>query len=104
MSGLASLSADAQAGASEHTTVVDAFRMSYPTSVGEQLRALRIAVGLTQHELAARIGSTQPAVAHLEACKRVPTLATLEKLARALGRDLVVVVRCGEQTAIEVGA
>jgi transcriptional regulator with XRE-family HTH domain len=64
-------------------------------SVGEQVRRLRTAAGLTQYELANRTGSTQPAVAHLEAGRRTPTLATLEKVARALGHDLVVVLPCG---------
>jgi DNA-binding XRE family transcriptional regulator len=63
--------------------------------VGEQVRRLRAAAGLTQHELAARTGSTQPAIAHLEAGRRTPTLTTLEKLAKALGQDLVVVFSCG---------
>jgi len=64
-------------------------------SLGERVRMLRIAAGLTQCELANRTGSTQPAVAHLEAGRRTPTLPTLEKLARALGHDLVVVLPCG---------
>jgi transcriptional regulator with XRE-family HTH domain len=61
-------------------------------SVGEQVRRLRLAAGLTQHQLACRTGSSQPALAHIEAGRRTPTLSTLEKLARALGHDLVVVV------------
>jgi len=63
-------------------------------TVGEQVRLLRVAAGLTQEELAVRTGSTQPAVAHLEAGRRTPTLATLEKIANALGHDLVVVLPC----------
>lgn len=62
-------------------------------SVGEQVRQLRLAAGLTQEELARRTGSTQPAVARLEAGRSVPTLATLEKLARALGQDLHLLLR-----------
>jgi transcriptional regulator with XRE-family HTH domain len=64
-------------------------------SVGEQIRRLRVTAGLTQRELANRTGSTQPAVAHLEAGRRTPTLVTLEKVARALGHDLVIVLPCG---------
>lgn len=64
-------------------------------SVGEQIRRLRVAAGLTQCELANRMGSTQPAVAHLEAGRRAPMLATLEKVARALGQDLVVMLPSG---------
>lgn len=65
-----------------------------PGSVGEQVRQLRVSAGLTQRQLAARIGSTQPAVAHLEAGRRTPTLATLQRLARALGRDVTLIVPC----------
>ncbi|WP_369293462.1 helix-turn-helix domain-containing protein [Nocardioides sp.] len=60
--------------------------------IGCQVRRLRLQAGLSQHELACRSATSQPAIAHLEAGRRVPTLATLEKLARALGHDLVVVL------------
>jgi len=60
--------------------------------IGCQVRRLRLQAGLSQHELACRSATSQPAIAHLEAGRRVPTLGTLEKLARALGHDLVVVL------------
>lgn len=68
-------------------------------SIGQQVRALRQAAGLTQTQLAERTGGSQPGIAQLEAGRRVPTLATLEKLAVALGHDLVVVLPCGLGTA-----
>jgi DNA-binding XRE family transcriptional regulator/predicted RNase H-like HicB family nuclease len=49
------------------------------------LRWARNEVGLTQAELAARVGVTQQAVAKLEREEGNPTLATLERVARALG-------------------
>lgn len=49
------------------------------------LRWARSEAGLTQDELAARVGVTQQAVAKLERDEGNPTLATLEKVARALG-------------------
>ena len=58
---------------------------------------MRIAAGLTQEELAARTGSTQPAIAHLENGHRVPTLSTLRKFALALGRDVTIVVPCADE-------
>lgn len=49
------------------------------------LRWARSEAGLTQEELAARVGVTQQAVAKLEREEGNPTLATLERVARALG-------------------
>ena len=49
------------------------------------LRWARSDADLTQGELAARVGVTQQAVAKLEREEGNPTLATLEKVARALG-------------------
>jgi transcriptional regulator with XRE-family HTH domain len=58
--------------------------------LAEQVRELREAQGLTQSELARRIGSTQPAIARLEAGGVAPSLASLECVAAALGLELVV--------------
>lgn len=51
---------------------------------------LRHDAGLTQAELADRMGTTQSAIARLEGGGTRPTLETLEKLASAVGADLVV--------------
>lgn len=56
---------------------------------------LRTEASLTQAELAARMGTTQSAIARMEGGGARPTLETLEKLARAIGQELVVGV--GEQ-------
>lgn len=53
---------------------------------------LRTQAGLTQGELAARMGTTQSAIARMECGGTQPTLATLEKLAAAVGHELVVAV------------
>ena len=58
--------------------------------LGEQLRALREAQRLSQAELARRMGSTQPAIARLEAGRVAPSLDTLDRAAAALGVELVV--------------
>ena len=51
---------------------------------------LRTEAGLTQAELAERMGTTQSAVARMEGGGTRPTLETLEKLAAAVGQELVV--------------
>lgn len=61
--------------------------------LAEQVRGARERLGLTQLELATRIGSTQPAIARLEAGGVTPNLATLRRIATALGLELVVQFR-----------
>jgi transcriptional regulator with XRE-family HTH domain len=51
---------------------------------------LRTEAGLTQAELARRMGTTQSAIARMEGGGTRPTLETLEKLAAAIGAELVV--------------
>ena len=46
--------------------------------------------GLTQQELARRMGTTQPVVARLESGRSRPSMRTLEKLARATGSRLTI--------------
>jgi ribosome-binding protein aMBF1 (putative translation factor) len=58
--------------------------------VGEKLRDAREAAGISQRELAARMGTSQAAVARLEAGGVGATLTTLQKVAAAL--DLKVTV------------
>ena len=58
-------------------------------SVGEEVKRLRQAKGWTQEQLAVYAGSSQPTVNLLEAGKRNPSAATLEKLARALEVEVV---------------
>lgn len=69
----------------------DCAAVKTPT-VGEHVRVLRQAAGLTQQQLADRARTTQPVIARLERGARIPTLRTLEKLARALGQDLHLLV------------
>ena len=51
---------------------------------------LRAEAGLTQAELAYRMGTTQSAIARMERGGTRPTLETLEKLANAVGSELLV--------------
>lgn len=55
-----------------------------------EIHDLREKRGLSQRELAERLGTTQSAVARLEAGNVSPSLPTLDKVAEALGVELVV--------------
>jgi ribosome-binding protein aMBF1 (putative translation factor) len=55
-----------------------------------EIHALREKRGLSQRELAERLGTTQSAIARLEAGNVSPSLATLDRVADALGVELVV--------------
>ncbi len=59
-------------------------------AVIEALVKARIDAGLTQTELAKRIGTTQSAVARLEGGGTSPSLATLRRYAEATGTKLQV--------------
>jgi transcriptional regulator with XRE-family HTH domain len=55
-----------------------------------QLARLRIMRGLTQTELAARLGTKQPSIARLESGKTEPTLSLLRRAAEALDCHMVI--------------
>ncbi len=50
----------------------------------------RSRAGLTQQELARRMGTTQPVVARLESGGTRPSMRTLERLAKATGSRLLI--------------
>lgn len=54
------------------------------------VRALRRQTGLTQAELAAEAGTSQPTIAAYEAGRRSPTLRTMDRLAAAAGVEMAV--------------
>ena|ERR1700681_4831092 len=58
--------------------------------VGSAVRAARRRAGVTQVELAERTGTSQPSIARLERGLVSPTVITLDRIARALGTDLVI--------------
>lgn len=57
-------------------------------SLGLRLGELRRASGLTQISVAARMGTTQPALARLEKGEFKPNLSTLVRYASALGQEM----------------
>jgi ribosome-binding protein aMBF1 (putative translation factor) len=71
------------------------YRKAYDALEGEfglakaVLRA-RNRVGLTQAELARKMGTTQPVLARLEGGRARPSMRTLERLARATGTRLLI--------------
>ena len=58
--------------------------------VGEKIRDVRESAGVSQRELATRMGTSQAAVARLEAGGVGSTLTTLQKVAIALNLRLAV--------------
>jgi len=74
-----------EAGAAE---AYQAARLAY--ELGRAVRSLRELRGWSQSRLGKAAGMTQPAVARFEAGGTVPTLPVLERLADALGAELVV--------------
>ena len=58
--------------------------------IGQAVRERRLALGLSQTEVAASAGMTQPALSRLEAGGAVPTIPVLERIAVALGAELIV--------------
>lgn len=55
-----------------------------PDRFAAALREARLAAGLSQRQLATRIGLHQPFISHLETGRRSPSRATVERLGREL--------------------
>jgi DNA-binding XRE family transcriptional regulator len=66
-------------GSSTSVLPIDGVRL------GQRLRELRVAAGLTQAELARRTGIHRPNIARVEAGRHTPSLETLARLATAIG-------------------
>ncbi|MBN1139637.1 MAG: helix-turn-helix transcriptional regulator [Anaerolineae bacterium] len=70
------------------------FRKPYVPTLAEQIAdeivRLRIKFGLTQEDLASKLGTTQSAVSRVESGTRLPSARFLEKIADALDVKLVV--------------
>ena len=67
--------------------------VSLAAEVGEKVKAAREAAGLSQRELARRIGTSQSAINRLEAGGVGATLTTLQRVASALSLHISVELR-----------
>lgn len=66
-------------------------QMVSATPLGQKIIQLRTLLGITQKELARRMGTSQQAISRLErGTDNGFTLRTLAKLARATGTELIV--------------
>lgn len=79
----AELLADPQTQA-EYDALAGEFEMA------RELIAARGRAGLTQGEVAQRMGTTQSVVARLESGKRMPSMRTVQRYANAIGARAVV--------------
>jgi transcriptional regulator with XRE-family HTH domain len=75
-------------GEGEATAAYDAARLAF--ELGAAVRARREEHGWSQAQLAGEAGMTQSAVARFEAGGTVPTIPVLQRLAAALGTELIV--------------
>ena len=66
---------------------------------GYQVARLRIMRGLSQKELAERIGTKQPSIARLESGERPPSIEFLRRVAEGLGADLDIRISLKENEA-----
>ena len=69
-------------------TQFDALAAEFATA--RELVAARAKAGLSQAQVAERMGTTQSTVARLESGKRPPSLRTVQRYAQALGMHAVV--------------
>lgn len=60
------------------------------TTIGRVVQESRRAAGMTQAELARRIGTTQPAISKIESGRTLPGIDLLERVARATGRPFTL--------------
>ena len=78
-------------GACARRDLIDCGRYSLCSmTTGSLIREARLAEGLTQAQLARRLGITQPSVARLEAAGDEVTVATLQRALNVMGRALVL--------------
>jgi DNA-binding XRE family transcriptional regulator len=65
-------------------------RASRAIRIAFEIRALRERKGLSQRQLAELVGTTQSAIARLEAGRNSPSLPTLDRIAHALGAEVII--------------
>ena len=60
------------------------------TAIAAGIRAVRTVKGLSQKELAGRAGTFAASIAAFESGKRLPSIAMLQRIAKATGYKLVI--------------
>lgn len=60
--------------------------------LGQAVRERRLALGLSQTDVADRAGMTQPALSRLEAGGSVPTIPVLGRICAALDAELIMTI------------
>ncbi|MCL1926422.1 MAG: helix-turn-helix transcriptional regulator [Syntrophorhabdaceae bacterium] len=86
-------------GDAEYKTAYDALESEF--SIADALIRARVEAGLTQAEVAVRLGVTQPAVARMESGRNI-SLKSVARYAGAIGRPITLkiiptsVSSCGE--------
>jgi transcriptional regulator with XRE-family HTH domain len=78
-------------GADEHASAYEEARAAL--LLGQMVHDRRSELGMTQAELAARAGMTQPQLSRLESGGATPSVPLLARLAAALNADLDITFR-----------
>lgn len=71
-------------------TRTDYDAMADEYAIARELIAARTRAGLSQEEVAQRMGTTQSVVARLESGRRSPSMRTVQRFAQAVGGHLVL--------------
>lgn len=75
----------------EHPEVREQYEMLRPAyQIAEEIIRARRAAGITQAQLAERVGKQQSVISQIESGRRSPRLETLASIAAALGLELRV--------------
>ena len=70
---------------------VEAYNALEPEfQIARQVIALRLQRGLTQKELAERVGTKQSGISRLEGMSQLPSLSFMKRVAEALGAQLQI--------------
>ncbi len=69
--------------------------------VAEQIQEARVEVGLTQSELADRLGMTQQNISEIERGDRSVGIELLRRISRALGKRLEIKFKPGQPAAVQ---
>jgi len=68
-------------------------RLEPEFALARELIGARAKAKLTQGQVARRMGTSQSAVARMESGRKMPSTASLQKYARAVGRELRIALR-----------